>query len=219
MVNTPKPPPPPTPVTASPASDCPQHPFSPIALRPRHDGWTTARQIAFVEALADCGCVDEACQRVGMSRASAYALRRHAASGSFREAWDAAIDSALHLLEDAAIGRAIHGVPRPIFYKGEQVGEWRQHDERMAMFLLRYRRQQRFGPWIDRIGAPDPDGDFDPAGRLDWHLGEIEELAPDDDGEEVPGEAVADDVGDDGDAGDGDAGNGDAAQSPDLPAR
>ena len=116
-----------------------------------------------------------------MSRTAAYALRRHAATTSFREAWDAAIDSALHLLEDAAIGRAIHGVSRPIFYKGEQVGEWRHHDERMAMFLLRYRRQQRFGPWIDQIGPPDPDNCPDPAGRLDWHLGEIEEYAPDDD--------------------------------------
>ena len=179
-------------------------PFTPTYLRPRHDGWTSARQIAFVEALADCGCVDEACQRVGMSRASAYALRRHAASTSFREAWDAAIDSALHLLEDAAIGRAIHGVARPIFYKGEQVGEWRQHDERMAMFLLRYRRQQRFGPWIDRIGAPDPDGDFDPAGRLDWHLGEIEEYGPDDEQEARASDGASPEV--------------DAAP-PDLPAR
>ena len=218
MSNTPKPPP--TPITtASPAPDDPQPPFTPTHLRPRHDGWTTARQIAFVEAFADCGCVDAACQRVGMSRASAYALRRHAASGSFRDAWDAAIDSALHLLEDAAIGRAIHGVPRPIFYKGEQVGEWRQHDERMAMFLLRYRRQQRFGPWIDQIGAPDPDGDFDPAGRLDWHLGEIEELAPDEDGEGADGDDAANDPldNDDGDQAGGQ--DGDASQSPDLPAR
>ena len=168
MADHPLPPPPPP-------------PFTPTPLRPRHDGWTTARQIAFVEALADCGCVEEACTRVGMSRASAYALRRHAASGSFREAWDAAIDSALHLLEDAAVGRAIHGVSRPIFYKGEQVGEWRHHDERLAMFLLRYRRQQRFGPWIDQVGAPDPDDGLDPAGRLDWHLGEIVEHAPGED--------------------------------------
>ena len=170
--------------TPTAASDCPRQSFQSVPLRPRHDGWTTARQIAFVEALADCGCVDEACKRVGMSRASAYALRRHAASGSFREAWDAAIDSALHLLEDAAIGRAIHGVSRPIFYKGEQVGEWRHHDERMAMFLLRYRRQQRFGPWIDLIGAPDPDGGHDPAERLDWHLDEINECGADDEGDE-----------------------------------
>ena len=166
----------------NPPSPPPPTPFAPTPLRPRHDGWTTARQIAFVEALADCGCVEEACTRVGMSRASAYALRRHAASGSFREAWDAAIDSALHLLEDAAVGRAIHGVARPVFYKGEQVGEWRHHDERLAMFLLRYRRQQRFGPWIDQVGAPDPDDGLDPAGRLDWHLGEIVEHDQGEDG-------------------------------------
>jgi hypothetical protein len=42
----------------------------------------------------------------------------------FREAWDAALDYALHRLEQAALSRALHGVPRPVFHKGEQVGEW-----------------------------------------------------------------------------------------------
>ncbi|MEA3081303.1 MAG: hypothetical protein QOD54_971 [Sphingomonadales bacterium] len=44
--------------------------FEPARLRPRHDGWTAEKQIAFIEALAVSKCVDEACRRVGMSDTS-----------------------------------------------------------------------------------------------------------------------------------------------------
>ena len=49
-------------------------------------------------------------------------------------------------VEQTAMERSKNGVARPIFYKGEQVGEWRHHDERLTMFLLRFRRRHRFGP-------------------------------------------------------------------------
>ena len=29
--------------------------FTPVPVRPRHDGWTAERQIAFIEKPADCG--------------------------------------------------------------------------------------------------------------------------------------------------------------------
>ena len=117
--------------------------FEPVRLKPRHDGWTPEKQIAFIEALADCACVEEACKRVGMSRQTAYTLRRRPCGRAFRDAWEAAIDYGLHQLEQAVIGRATNGVPRPIFYKGEQVGEYREYDERLAVFLLRTRRGPR----------------------------------------------------------------------------
>ena len=129
-------------------------PFEPVPLRPRHDGWHPEKQIAFVEALADSACVEEAARRVGMSVQSAYALRRRHDACHFREAWDAAIDMGMHRLEQAALSRALNGVARPVFYKGEQVGEWRHHDERLAMFLLRYRRPTRYGAWNDRMPPP-----------------------------------------------------------------
>lgn len=54
---------------------------------------------------------------------------------------------------------AINGVSRPVFYKGEQVGERRYYDERLTMFLLRYRDPFRYGKWRDQtqIDVP-PDG-------------------------------------------------------------
>lgn len=64
--------------------------FDPVPLRARRDGWTPARQRAFIAALWSCRCVLEACRRVGMSSASAYKLSRRPDAASFRGAWRAA---------------------------------------------------------------------------------------------------------------------------------
>ncbi|MCB1719955.1 MAG: hypothetical protein KDK05_32950, partial [Candidatus Competibacteraceae bacterium] len=48
--------------------------LTPISA-PRHDGWTPARQAAFLRELAASHCVSAAARAVGMSRQSAYALR------------------------------------------------------------------------------------------------------------------------------------------------
>lgn len=171
-------------------SDCPQQssarPFTPVPVRARHDGWTPERQVAFIKALAVCLCVDKAAAQVGMSATSAYNLYNREDARHFRGAWDAALDMTNLQVEMGAVRRSIHGVPRPVFYKGEQVGEWRHHDERMTMFLLRYRRRARFGAWHDLLPlCPPPlipgderdDSHDDSAERLDWHCEEIEEEA------------------------------------------
>ena len=156
--------------------------FQPAELRPRHDGWTADKQIAFIEALAETACVEEACRRVGMSDSSAYRLRRRSCGWAFRRAWDAALDYALHRLEQAALGRALNGVARPIFRNGEQVVEWRHFDERLTMFLLRTRRPLRFGKWMDRMLAPDLEETDNEAGILEAEIDEIAERAPERDG-------------------------------------
>ncbi|MDQ3247361.1 MAG: hypothetical protein M3Q52_10845 [Pseudomonadota bacterium] len=65
-------------------------------------------------------------------------------------------------------------MPHPIFYKGEQVGEWRHFDERLTMFLLRTPRKERFSRWVE-LGPPDPeDPDADSALALDGGIERIE---------------------------------------------
>jgi hypothetical protein len=157
-------------------------PFEPAQARTRHDGWTARRQIAFIEALAECGIVDEACRRVGMSDTAAYALRRRPCGEHFRRAWDAAIEYSEHRGYEAARDRMIHGVARPVFYKGEQVGEWRHFAERLTIYMLS-RQDRRLA---HRIG-PRPPGieeDYveDPATVLDSEIEEIAEYAPQEDG-------------------------------------
>jgi hypothetical protein len=169
-------------------------PFTPVQLRPRRDGWTAKRQVAFIEALVETACFEEACRRVGMSDSSAYRLGlRHPA---FAEACDAAIDVGLARLEQAAHSRSVRGVARPVFYKGEQVGEWRHYDERLTMFLLRTRRPERYGKWIERSPAPDPDQP-DAAMKLIRAMDFFEDELPD----ESPGHPAQESDPDDGDAG------------------
>lgn len=130
-----------------------------VRLRARHDGWTPERQHDFITALAETGCVTEAAAAVGKSPRSAYQLRARAEANIFRQAWDIALDYAIRNLTDAALGRALHGVARPVFYKGEQVGERLHYDERLTQFLLRYRDPVRYGAWRDSYEARrHPDG-------------------------------------------------------------
>lgn len=64
--------------------------FTPVPVRYRRDGWTPARQRAFIAALAGRGCVLAACRRVGKSAEAFYQLARRPDAASFRAARDAA---------------------------------------------------------------------------------------------------------------------------------
>lgn len=132
--------------------------FEPVNLRYRHDGLTPARQVAVVQALAECGCVREACARVGVSAEAVYRLRRRPDAQSFRCAMDLALDGAVERIEDGAFSRAVNGTEIPHYYRGELVGTHRRYDERLAMFILRYRKPSRYGKHADRLDdAPHPE--------------------------------------------------------------
>jgi hypothetical protein len=99
----------------------------------------------------------------------------------------------MYLVEEDARHRSRKGVARPIFYKGEQVGEYRHYDERLTMFLLRSYRPERYGrlrelpePRLDEFG--EDMGPEDPGITLDGGLEEIEWNARD-----VPPEECDDD--------------------------
>lgn len=128
---------------AGPAPAAPN--FTPVPVRYRHDGWTPERQVAFIRALAECGCVRDACRRVGLSPETAYALARRPDAQSFRVAWELAMDQAVRRIADEAFSRAIHGVAVPHYYEGELIGEHRRYDERLTMFILARRDPARWG--------------------------------------------------------------------------
>jgi hypothetical protein len=69
----------------------PRTPFSPVPTKARHDGWTPARQSAFIETLAATKSVTLACKAVGMSPVTAYDLRKRPGAESFAAAWSAAV--------------------------------------------------------------------------------------------------------------------------------
>ncbi len=74
----------------------------PVRRRPRLDGWTEEKMRRFIETLADTGQVGLAAKTVGMSRESAYKLKRAPHGAAFARAWDAARHHAGGFLEDVA---------------------------------------------------------------------------------------------------------------------
>jgi len=54
--------------------------FKPVPVRSRHDGWTAEKQIAFIEALAETACAEEACRRVRAPSSAASNFTRNDAA-------------------------------------------------------------------------------------------------------------------------------------------
>ena len=65
--------------------------FHPVPVAERRDGWTPARQAAFIGYLAETRSVAAAAKRVMMGRESAYRLRKRPGAAGFAAAWDAAL--------------------------------------------------------------------------------------------------------------------------------
>lgn len=114
--------------------------FDPVPTAPRRDGWTPARQRAFIDALGKCGLVAAAAREVGMTPKSAYRLRARGDAASFAAAWDVAVDQGRTFATDTAIERAMEGVAEPVFRGGLQVGERRRYDNRLLIAALRHWR-------------------------------------------------------------------------------
>lgn len=111
------------------------------AGRPRlaAPGWDADRQRAFLVSLAETGCVRHTCAAVGLSRQSAYALRRREPHSVFAIAWDTAIQMARQTLLDEATERALTGRGEPVRFRGEHVGTRTVHSDRLLMFLPAHR--------------------------------------------------------------------------------
>lgn len=119
--------------------------FTPVPRRYRHDGWTPERQVAFIHALADTGCVDRAARMVNMAQTNCYALKRAPGAEAFRRAWDAALDCGLGRLKDIAFERAIEGELVPVFSQGKLMGYRRKRNDALLMFCLRHYGQDAGG--------------------------------------------------------------------------
>jgi len=119
--------------------------FTPVPRRYRYDGWTPERQVAFIHALADTGCVDRAARMVNMAQTNCYALKRAPGAESFRRAWDAALDCGLGRMKDIAFERAIEGELIPVFSQGKLMGYRRKRNDALLMFCLRHYGQDANG--------------------------------------------------------------------------
>ena len=113
-------------------------PFYPVPTRTRRDGWTVQRQADFLGMLAETGSVMGACEAVGMSRKSAYALRARPAAESFAAAWDAALGAPVRKVTAPGLEvRAFEGLIRLITFRGRYRGSWARPDDSALLRLVR----------------------------------------------------------------------------------
>ena len=124
-----------TPASA-PSSPLPD--FTPVPVRPRRDGWTPDRQHAFLSALASTLCVDRAAKAAGLSRESAYRLRRHPQAESFVTAWDEILTRRCRGVTAPSLlwHRALYGTTKPIVRGGQVVATLHEPDNKALMSLL-----------------------------------------------------------------------------------
>jgi hypothetical protein len=122
-------------------------PFYPVPLRTMRNGWTVTHQAHFLGWLAETGSVSAACARVGMSRNSAYKLRKKPYAESFAAAWDAALGMPIRrvTLDDLAF-LAYHGLIRPRFRAGKYIGSRRKPDNTALLRLLAQLDRSAHGP-------------------------------------------------------------------------
>ena len=111
-------------------------PFYPVPTRARRDGWTVQRQADFLGMLAETGSVMGACEAVGMSRKSAYALRARPGAESFAAAWDAALGAPVRKVTvPDRYFLAHHGLIRPVLFRRRYRWAWRKPDDSALLGL------------------------------------------------------------------------------------
>lgn len=105
-----------------------------FGYRTRHDGWTEARQKAFLTALSQTGCIHDACKRAAISDTAAYRWRRR--SRPFATAWERALRKARPTIEAEAYRRAVEGWDEEVIRDGEVVSVKRRYSDGLLRLLL-----------------------------------------------------------------------------------
>ncbi|MEA3029259.1 MAG: hypothetical protein QOG13_584 [Sphingomonadales bacterium] len=129
--------------------------FTPVPLRARADGWTPRKQYFFILGLARGFTPEKAAAILGMTRKTAYELRKMPGGEGFAAAWAAAVARArerrLAARGPSLAERARHGEWVPRLYRGRIVG-WthRPANARLMGLLKRLDRQaERLPPGAD----------------------------------------------------------------------
>ncbi|HEU0311401.1 MAG TPA: hypothetical protein VFR36_09310 [Sphingomicrobium sp.] len=103
-----------------------------------HRSWTTARQRAFLEALATSCNVKLAAQMAGVSTSQAYV--RRGKDATFRAGWDQALATGYAQLEMMMLERALHGVEKTVIARDGTTTVMREYSDRVGLALLRMHR-------------------------------------------------------------------------------
>lgn len=101
------------------------------------------QRTVFIKILRESANISRAARTAGIPHSTVYSWRNQ--MPKFRQAWDEALRGALDDLEEVLRDRAINGVEKPYFYKGEISGYIRTHSDALGMFVLRRHRPGVYG--------------------------------------------------------------------------
>ena len=97
---------------------------------------------AFLKELRRRGNVSDAARAAGVDRSTPYRWRE--AEPEFAAAWDDAVEVAVDSLEKEAWRRARDGVLKPVYQKGEKVGQVREYSDQLMVTLLKAHRPEKY---------------------------------------------------------------------------
>jgi len=86
--------------------------------------------------------VSAAAKKAGVPRSTAYDWYK--ADEAFAAAWDDAVEVAVDSLEKEAWRRARDGVLKPVYQKGEKVGQVREYSDQLMVTLLKAHRPEKY---------------------------------------------------------------------------
>lgn len=107
---------------------------------------------AFLAELARHGIIGKAAAAVGVSRSTVDRYRRE--FPEFAEQYAEALENGIDQIEDAGFDRAVNGVERAVYHRGEQVGTEIHYSDAVLMFLLERKRYKN----TVRTELATPDG-------------------------------------------------------------
>lgn len=108
----------------------------------KQDEKPTNIKTKFLDHLRNHPNVTLAARAAGVNRQYMYELRKE--DPVFAQAWDAALDEAIDLLEAEMHRRAFQGVSKPVYQQGKKVGSVREYSDTLAIFLAKAHRPEKF---------------------------------------------------------------------------
>jgi hypothetical protein len=106
----------------------------------------------FLEALRKTGGnVARACRAEGIARQTAYDWKE--SDREFAQKWKDAVEEGTDDLEQEARRRALTGLQKTIFYKGEPIGTEREYSDTLMIFLLKGNRPEKYKDRHELTGA------------------------------------------------------------------
>lgn len=96
----------------------------------------------FISELRKRGIVLDAAKVARVNRVTAY--RRKEINSDFAQQWTDALEDASDVMEAEAFRRAVKGVRKPVYQKGECVGYIQEYSDSLMALLLRANRPAKF---------------------------------------------------------------------------